>query len=143
MSSVNIPLNLDSRQNATQTQHYNQRVVKDFYAYQDAHSGMMPETKIAQEQEAQELCFKKTLLMLIIALSSVTLIKSAAINSYKLSKNLALNFHLNNHQKKLKAYKTEIKAKIKANKSYRGMKKIIRQEIKALDANEILIRFEK
>ena len=102
----------------------------------------MPETKIENEVEEKELCFKKTLLFIVIALSSITLCKSCLINSYKLSKNIAHNFQLKNHHKKLKAEKNKIKAKIKANNSYRGMKKIIREEIKALDANEILIRFE-
>lgn len=143
MASVNIPFNLDARQSGQQKDHNrNSQVITNFYAYQDPTSGVMPETQIEDIQEAQDLCFKKTLLVIIIALSSITLLKSCAINCFKLSKNFALHFQLKDHQKKLLNSKAKIKAKIKANNSYRGMKKVIREEIKALDANEILIRFE-
>ena len=141
MSSVNIPFNLDSRQSSPQEQKLNETVITNFYSYQDPQVQNFQETNYQNEARI-EPCFKKTLLMLIIALSSVTLAKSCAINCYKLSKNLALNFHLKDHEKDLKEYKSDIKAKIKAHKSFRGMKKMIKQEIKALDANEVLIRFE-
>jgi hypothetical protein len=142
MASVNIPFNLDSHQNAQKARYTNTQVISNFYAYQDPHSGVMPETQISASNEEQDLCFKKTLLIVIIALSSITLIKSCAINCFNLSKNIALHFQLKNHKKNLMQSKARIKDKIKANNSYRGMKKIIREEIKALDANEILIRFE-
>ncbi len=141
MASVNIPFNLDNKENGGQVCPPEQIV--NFYSYQDPNSGMMPETKIENEQREQELCFKKCLLALIIALSSITLLKSCAINSYKLSRNLALNFQLKNYKKNLTKQKLEIESKIQAHKSFRGMKKVIKEEIKALDANEILVRFEK
>lgn len=143
MASVNIPFNLDSRQNGQKDQAFgNQRVVTNFYAYQDPSSGQMPETKIEREIEEKELCFKKSLLVLVVVLSSITLCKSCLINCFKLSKNITHNFQLKSHHKDLKAAKAKIKEKIKVNNSYQGMKKIIREEIKALDANEILVRFE-
>ena len=143
MVSVNIPFNLDSKEHGPlKPSSVNAATVTDFYAYQDPRSGIMPETKIENELEEKELCFKKSLLILVIALSSITLCKSCAINCYKLSMNIAHNFQLKSHHKQLKKAKSKIKAKIKANSSYRGMKKIIKEEIKALDANEILVRFE-
>ena len=137
MASIDIPFNLDRKDRYT-----NKQVITNFYAYQDPSSVSMPETQISNSTQEQDLCFKKTLMIIVIALSSVTLIKSCAINCFKLSKNVALHFQLKDHKKKLMTGKANIKAKIKANNSYRGMKKIIREEIKALDANEILIRFE-
>lgn len=142
MASVNIPFNLDNRQNGQNDQVRNTQVISSFYAYQDPCSGVMPETQIENAHQEQDLCFKKTLLIVVIALSSITLIKSCAINCFKLSKNFALHFQLKDHKKKLTLSKEKIQEKIKANNSYRGMKKVIKEEIKALDANEILIRFE-
>jgi hypothetical protein len=143
MASVNIPFNLDSRQNGQKDQSFaSQRVITNFYAYQDPASGQMPETKIEREVEQKELCFKKSLLILVVVLSSITLCKSCLINCFKLSKNIAHNFQLKNYRKDLKTAKSKIKEKIKINNSFAGMKKIIREEIKALDANEILVRFE-
>jgi hypothetical protein len=143
MASVNIPFNLDAKQTGEQDQNLNQRALTSFYAYQDPRSGLMPQTLITNERESEEICFKRFLLLLIISLSFVTLVKSCTINCIKLSRNIALNFQLKKYQKNLKIEKNKIEAKIKANSSYQGMRKIIHEEIKALDANEILVRFEK
>jgi hypothetical protein len=61
MASVNIPFNLDAKQNGEQDQNLNQRALTSFYAYQDPGSGLMPQTLITNERESEEICFKRFL----------------------------------------------------------------------------------
>ena len=144
MASVNIPLELDSNNNKKLSYH-EQRVAR-FCSYQEKDIEIKEEQENQEYQakiKAQEPCFKRALLGLIVILSSLTLLKSFGINSYKLSHNLTTHFNLKNLKQKLIDDKAQLKSKIKENQSFHGMKKIIKEELKALDANEILVRFEK
>jgi hypothetical protein len=140
MASVDIPFNFNNRKFGEKDQREKQLI--NFYAYQDPNSQKNPEQQIKICQENQDLCFKKVLVCIILCLSAITLFKSCFLISCKLSKNLALNFQLQGHEKQLKKAKNKLKTKIKAHSSSTGLKKLIKQEFKAIEANEILVRFE-
>lgn len=70
----------------------------------------------------------------------IPLINSACINVYGLAKNIFHHVELKSEFKKLTGEKSEVLGKMKEYHSVSGMKRTIKEEIKAIEENEILVK---
>lgn len=68
------------------------------------------------------------------------LLNSAITNVYFLSKNIFHNVELRSEYKKLNLDRDELLGKMKEYHSVSGMKRTIKEEIKALEENEVLVK---
>jgi hypothetical protein len=76
----------------------------------------------------------------IVLIALVPLINSCFINLFALSTNINKNFKLSLKENQLKKDRSEIKGKLEEYHSHSGMKRTIKQEIKVIEKNEILIK---
>ena len=77
---------------------------------------------------------------IVVLVALITLINSCFINLFALSTNINKNFKLIIKENQLKKDRSEIKGKIEEYHSHSGMKRTIKQEIKVIEKNEILIK---
>jgi hypothetical protein len=76
----------------------------------------------------------------IVLIALIPLINSCFINLFALSTNINKNFKLSLKENQLQKDRSEIKGKIEEYHSHSGMKRTIKQEIKVIEKNEILIK---
>jgi len=76
----------------------------------------------------------------IVMIALIPLINSCFINLFALSMNINKNFKLGLKENQLQKDRSEIKGKINEYHSHSGMKRTIKQEIKVIEKNEILIK---
>lgn len=84
--------------------------------------------------------YYRSIVLILIVLLLGPLLKSSFFNIYKLTKNSSLNLKLNGIHKRFYEQKAILEAKLKNYQSYHGMKQTIKEEIKAIENNEILVR---
>lgn len=77
---------------------------------------------------------------LLAALVILPLAKSFVVNIFDLSQNIGKNIELQAKRKQLLAEDKELRGKMSEFHSFLGMKRTIKEEIKAIEANEILIK---
>ncbi|MDD9899056.1 MAG: hypothetical protein OXU45_08685 [Candidatus Melainabacteria bacterium] len=77
---------------------------------------------------------------LLAAIVIVPLAKSCVVNIFDLSQNIGKNIELQAKRKQLLTDQEELKAKMREFHSFLGMKRTIKEEIKVIEANEILIK---
>jgi hypothetical protein len=78
----------------------------------------------------------------VVLVALIPLIKSCVFNVIDLSSNINKNFRLSHQQGQLVKDKTDITGKIHEYHSKSGMKRTIKQEIKVIEKNEILIKLQ-
>lgn len=78
----------------------------------------------------------------LVVIAMLPVCKSCFSNLYHLSTNIATNIQLSSKLGKLNTEKDEVNSKINRYHSYSGMKRTIKEEIKVLESNEILIKIK-
>lgn len=79
----------------------------------------------------------------LIILALLPVFKSGLVTLISLSQNFSKNIELNKIQNKLKKDTVDIKSKLNNYHSHSGMKRTIKEEIKVIEKNEILIKIVK
>lgn len=124
---------------------------KDFYEHKEE----LEEKAHSQEQKAGVLFNKapnffetsyhtqKIFWTALIILALLPIFKSGFVTLISLSQNFSKNIELNKIQNKLKKDTIDIKSKLTSYHSQSGMKRTIKEEIKVIEQNEILIKIVK
>lgn len=86
---------------------------------------------------------QKVFWVVLLALALIPVLKSGFMTFFSLSQNLGKNFELRKIQNKLNTDKKDIENKFKNYHSHSGMKRTIKEEIKVIEENEILIKIVK
>lgn len=94
----------------------------------------------ANRLQAKEVDLKAAFWTVLVCLIAIPLLNSSVVNIAQLCTNLGTNFQLRQERARLKKSTNKLEKKIKQVKSPSGIKKSIKEEIKLIDENEILIK---
>ena len=118
--------------NTAETNNTAQEIIQEF-----------SQTKTKFNFQAQEICLKSKFWYIVFILLFIPIVKSGIINFSSLVTNFGQHGKLKSIKTGLENDKKNIQAKIRNYHSHSGMKRTIKEEIKVIEKNEILIRLAK
>lgn len=119
--------------------HYQQSTISaDPYA-----SLMQSSAETYESALLEHINFQPIFWFVLASLIFAPLVKSTAINVIGITSNIKNHFDLSQNRGKLVQEKEDLAAKLSEYHSYSGMKRTIKEEIKVIEKNEILIKLTK